>query len=93
MHLVTSDHGMHLENVVHTVCLSKCLKLLQPYRIRFDKPSYGSIYHQCTFMLCQQDAATMNAGKQSKQAFKQDASASYMPHLSLLYSDIDEHAR
>ncbi|KAL3143974.1 hypothetical protein ABBQ32_003784 [Trebouxia sp. C0010 RCD-2024] len=35
----------------------------------------------------------MKAGKQSKETFGQDASSAYMPHLSLLYSDIDEHTR
>ena len=66
---------------------------MQPYKVRFDKPDYGSIYHQCVYMLCHQDESTMKAGKQSKETFGQDASTSYMPHLSLLYSDIDERIR
>lgn len=65
---------------------------LKPYRISFDKPEYGGIYHQCVYMLCQKEQSTMRAGKQSKDVFKQSLSA-YMPHLSLLYSDIDEHVR
>lgn len=69
------------------------LSLLQPYRIKFDKPGYGSIYHQCVYMLCHQDDATMKAGTQSKEAFSQDANSTYMPHLSLLYSDVDESTR
>lgn len=44
-------------------------------------------------MLCRQDDAAMKAGKQSKETFGQDAGSAYMPHLSLLYSDIDEHTR
>ena len=44
-------------------------------------------------MLCRQDESTMRAGKQSKDMFSKDASTAYMPHLSLLYSDIDEHIR
>ena len=69
------------------------LGLLQPYRISFDKPDYGSIYYQCVYMLCHQDDPTMKAGTQSKEAFSQDANSAYMPHLSLLYSDIDDHIR
>lgn len=69
------------------------LSVLQPYRITFDKPNYGSIYHQCVYMLCHQEGDTMKAGTQSKEAFSQDASSAYMPHLSLLYSDIDESTR
>ena len=81
-------------SVLHRSCrhISFCLKLLQPYRISFDKPEYGGIYHQCIYMLCQKEQSTMRAGKQSKDVFKQSPSA-YMPHLSLLYSDIDEHVR
>lgn len=73
-------------------CLCQ-LNFLQPYRISFGTPEYGGIYHQCVFMLCRQDGPTMNAGKQSKEMFSTDASTAYMPHLSLLYSDIDEHIR
>lgn len=76
----------------HTHILD-CLSLLQPYRISFDKPDYGSIFHQCVYMLCHQDDPTMKAGTQSKEAFSQDANSAYMPHLSLLYSDMDEHIR
>lgn len=61
--------------------------------MNFDHPAYGGIYHQCVYMLCHQDDATMRAGQLSKEAFSQGQTSSYMPHLSLLYSDIDEHVR
>ncbi len=80
-----------------TVCVDECHLIvsdfLQPYRIKFDHPAYGGIYHQCVYMLCHQDDATMRAGQLSKEAFSQGQTSSYMPHLSLLYSDIDEHVR
>ncbi|DBA77639.1 TPA: hypothetical protein ACH3X1_009437 [Trebouxia sp. C0004] len=66
---------------------------LQPYRIKFNHPAYGGMYHQCVYMLCHQDDAAMRAGQLSKETFSQGQTSSYMPHLSLLYSDIDEHVR
>ncbi len=78
---------------VWTNVISLCPSFLQPYRIKFDHPAYGGIYHQCVYMLCHQDDVTMRAGQLSKEAFTQGQTSSYMPHLSLLYSDIDEHVR
>ncbi|DBA86322.1 TPA: hypothetical protein ACH3X2_005557 [Trebouxia sp. C0005] len=74
-------------------CAKGLADTLQPYRIEFEHPAYGGIYHQCVYMLCHQDDATMAAGQLSKQTFGQGQMSSYMPHLSLLYSDIDEHVR
>jgi len=88
--LVGGVHGTE-EQIVE--CAQGLADVLQPYRIKFHHPAYGGIYHHCVYMLCHQDDATMRAGQLSKEAFSQGHTSSYMPHLSLLYSDIDEHVR
>ena len=76
--------------------LSKAHRLaasLQKLHIMFDSVAYGDIFHQCVYLLCQTDPAIMAAGAEARWAFGQDGSAAFMPHLSLLYSDIDERVR
>lgn len=33
----------------------------QPYRITLDRAASGAIFHQCVYVLCATDAATMQA--------------------------------
>ena len=61
---------------------------LKPIEIRFDLVESGQIFHQCVYILCQKSDQLMAAGAAAKQAFGVEP-APYMPHLSLLYSDID----
>ncbi|KAL4440633.1 hypothetical protein ABPG75_003634 [Micractinium tetrahymenae] len=66
---------------------------LKPYRITFDKVSYGAIFHQCVYVLCATDGDIMQAGAATREAYGQDPSSRYMPHLSLLYADISQEER
>lgn len=66
-------------------CPSACL---QPYCISFDRVSFGSIFHQCVYILCNTEQPVMAAGAAAREEFGMDPSTHYMPHLSLLYSDI-----
>lgn len=66
---------------------------LKPYRITLDRVSYGSIFHQCVYMLCGTGTDTMQAGAATREAYGQDPSSRYMPHLSLLYADIGAEER
>ncbi len=67
---------------------------MQAYRINFDDVSYGSIFHQCVYVRCKLHAATLQAARRAREAFGQDPDATpYMPHLSLLYSDIPRETR
>ncbi len=82
------------------LCLLLCLLLwtvyltaVQPYRINFEDLSCGSIFHQCVYLLCCQDTATLGAGQTAREVFGQEPSQPYMPHLSLLYSDMDQDSR
>ncbi|EFN53969.1 hypothetical protein CHLNCDRAFT_135910 [Chlorella variabilis] len=67
-----------------------------PYRISFARAACGAIFHQCVYLLCETQPDTMQAraaGAAARAAFGQDPAAAYMPHLSLLYSDISELER
>ncbi|PSC67618.1 poly(A) RNA polymerase GLD2 [Micractinium conductrix] len=66
---------------------------LKPYRVAFDRVSSGAVFHQCVYLLCRQEAETMAAGAATRATFNQDPASRYMPHLSLLYSDIDQPER
>ena len=82
------------------LCQLLCLLLMvvhlaavQPYRINFEDMSCGSIFHQCVYLLCCQDTATLGAGQTAREVFGQEPNQPYMPHLSLLYSDMDQDSR
>ncbi|KAL4420042.1 hypothetical protein ABPG77_007481 [Micractinium sp. CCAP 211/92] len=66
---------------------------LKPYRITLDQVSCGSIFHQCVYVLCSTGAETMQAGAATREAYGQDPTGRYMPHLSLLYADISTKER
>jgi hypothetical protein len=54
--------------------------------------TYGAVFFQCVYLLCVKEAAVMAAGAAARKAFELDTPP-YMPHLSLLYSDIDPSNR
>lgn len=53
----------------------------------------GQIFHQCVYILCAKSPEAMAAAAVAREAFGMDQSQPYMPHLSLLYSDIDMETR
>jgi 2'-5' RNA ligase len=65
----------------------------QAYRLDFQDVSYGKIFHQCVYVRCKPSDAAMVAAKRTRQAFGHPTDAEYMPHLSLLYSDIPSDTR
>lgn len=71
---------------------------LHSFDIILDRVSYGTIFHQCVYILCKNNDDIMQAGNEARQAFfKQVAPellhSKYMPHMSLLYSNIEENER
>lgn len=66
---------------------------LKPIQIDFDKVAYGNIYHQCVYILCKTSEDLASAGRSAKEAFHLDPSTPYMPHLSLVYSDMSTESR
>eukprot|EP01024_Parvocaulis_polyphysoides_P014220 TRINITY_DN15755_c0_g1_i5.p1 TRINITY_DN15755_c0_g1~~TRINITY_DN15755_c0_g1_i5.p1 ORF type:complete len:181 (+),score=25.30 TRINITY_DN15755_c0_g1_i5:113-655(+) len=66
---------------------------IKKYFLKFKEVSYGSILTQCVYILINEDDEVMDAGKQAKEIFDKDTDKPYMPHLSLLYSEIDQETR
>jgi len=62
---------------------------LKPIQIDFDKVTYGDLYHQCVYILCKTSEDLISAGRAAKEAFDLDPSTLYMPHVSLIYSDMN----
>jgi hypothetical protein len=65
----------------------------QDFRIRFDKPSASTTYHQCVFILCHKEAGLERAAGLLRQKYGMSDLQDFMPHLSLLYSDMDQACR
>lgn len=55
--------------------------------------SYGSIFYQCVYILCAKSPETMLAAAAARKAFDKESLPPYMPHLSLLYSDMEAATR
>lgn len=66
---------------------------MQPYRITFELAAYGTLFHQCVYLLCRRDPAALAAAAAARAACGLDPGEHYMPHLSLLYSDVDAPTR
>jgi hypothetical protein len=73
-------------------CLLLLLLLLQKFRINFLNVAQGSSFHKCVYILVAKEQAIMAAGAAAAQAYNKPP-ADYMPHLSLLYADVDDAAR
>lgn len=67
-------------------------KRLRKYFLSFADVSYGSSRHQCVYIQCNKDAYTMQAASLAQEIFEVPA-APYMPHCSLVYSDMSEAHR
>ena len=65
---------------------------MQSYQLRLGRVAYGKPFYQCVYVLCETSAPVMEAAAKAKAHFGLPASE-YMPHLSLLYSNISPDAR
>jgi ABC-type molybdate transport system substrate-binding protein len=83
---------MHIVKLL-LLCLVCCLfLLLQKFRVNFLNVVQGPSFHRCVYILVAKEQAIMAAGAAAQQAYGKQA-AEYMPHLSLLYADVDDAAR
>lgn len=44
-----------------------CTLSLQPYHIDFERVAYGSIFHQCVYLLARKDDATMQVSDEHRK--------------------------
>ncbi|KAG2429139.1 hypothetical protein HYH02_014175 [Chlamydomonas schloesseri] len=67
-------------------------KKVKKYRINFTDVTRGPIYYQCVYLRVAKDDGAMAAAATAREVFG-TTTGPYMPHLSLLYSDIPEEER
>lgn len=63
---------------------------LKAYTATVDRVSTGTFFYQCVFLLLKSTPEVMKAGEHCKNHFKCSTTTPYMPHLSLLYAELDE---
>lgn len=63
---------------------------MQPLRLNFLDVSCGASFHQCVYLLAAKEPALLGAAAAARKAFGADPAAPYMPHCSLLYSDVPQ---
>jgi hypothetical protein len=65
----------------------------QKYPLSYLDVAAGAIFHQCVYLRCAKSHEALAAAQQAREAYGMAGLKPYMPHLSLLYSDIDEATR
>ena len=63
--------------------------IMTPFPIKLMDLDFLNEYFRCLFIRIEQTAAVMGANTRARTIFDQSRSADYMPHLSLMYGDID----
>ncbi|CAG7887017.1 unnamed protein product [Brassica rapa] len=66
---------------------------LKAYNATVDRVSTGTFFYQCVFLLLKSTPEVMKAGEHCKNHFKCSTTTPYMPHLSLLYAELDEEGK
>ncbi|CAF2069751.1 unnamed protein product [Brassica oleracea var. botrytis] len=66
---------------------------LKAYTATVDRVSTGTFFYQCVFLLLKSTPEVMKAGEHCKNHFKCSTTTPYMPHLSLLYAELDEEGK
>ncbi|GLI64324.1 hypothetical protein VaNZ11_007551 [Volvox africanus] len=62
---------------------------VKKYRINFVNVTRGTFFYQCVFLLVAKDEGTMAAAAAARSVYGM-TTPPYMPHLSLLYADLDD---
>lgn len=66
----------------------------QAFRVKMTRPAAGSMFHQCVFILCEKGEPLTTVAATVRRKFDRDSTlVDYMPHLSLLYADLDDATR
>lgn len=79
------------EAVVKTT--SMLAQKLGPISVFLDRPGYLAQYFRCLYIGARPDEALMEAHKLSKEMFGMDGTPKFMPHMSLMYGDMEAQAK
>eukprot|EP01025_Chloroclados_australasicus_P033773 TRINITY_DN34535_c0_g1_i2.p3 TRINITY_DN34535_c0_g1~~TRINITY_DN34535_c0_g1_i2.p3 ORF type:complete len:142 (-),score=25.84 TRINITY_DN34535_c0_g1_i2:410-835(-) len=67
---------------------------VKKYFLKFKDVSYSTTVYQCVFILIHEDEEVMSSNKVAREVFTGSSEGPpYMPHVSLVYSDMDEETR
>ena len=66
---------------------------MQPYSLNFRDVYHGSTFHQCVFIRINPERDILEAAMKTRKAYSGDIGAAHMPHVSLLYADLEEPRR
>ncbi len=69
--------------------LKRLARVIKPFEVKLLDIDYLNEYFRCLFIRIEQTREVMDANTQARTIFDQSRSADYMPHLSLMYGDID----
>lgn len=66
---------------------------MQPYDLTFEDVNHGNTFHQCVYIRIKPDQDVLEAAVKTRTAYGGNVSALYMPHVSLLYADLEKPRR
>lgn len=69
--------------------LTRLAAAIKPFDMKLMDIDYLNEYFRCLFIRVEQSKAVMDANTQARSIFDQSRNADYLPHLSLMYGDID----
>ena len=67
---------------------SKLASVIEPYRIKLRKIGYLDEYTKWLFIKAEKTDEVMNANLKARDIFNRQDDSEYMPHLSLMYSNL-----
>lgn len=65
---------------------------MKPFKIKITKPSYMHDYYRCVLALAEKNKI-MDYAKLAREIFSDYNKREYIPHLSLLYGNMDEETK
>lgn len=94
MHIERSAlyYNVHWPVQAACLCLTDHVLVLQKYAVSCADVDMADTRHQCVFLRCNTEQYVMQAANTACRAFGMPGKP-YMPHCSLLYSDIPPEER
>ncbi len=73
--------------------VQNAIKNTQPFKLELGVVEFSTTYFQCVFVRIKTNANLVNAHLELRNAFDSPANHVFMPHASLLYSDMNMEER
>ncbi len=66
---------------------------IEPFDIRLNEVEHDDCYFRCVFIKADKTPELIKANSVARAVFRQNENEKYMPHLSLVYGDLDSQMR